>query len=120
MHEHQRTHPALRDEPGCNHGLAECRRGGEHTAVVRQQLPCGLHLLGPQLAVKTYRIQRLAAAALVAQRRAHAEVVQRSKRIVQATAWQTKMLWVVLGAADDTRLPMHGQPHRLRPVELRG
>jgi hypothetical protein len=116
--EHQRTHPALRDEAGRDHGLAECRRGGEHAAIVRQQRPCGQHLLGPKVAVKTYPIQRLATAALVAQRRSHAEVFQRSKRIVQATAWQPKMLWEVLGAADDMRLPMHGQPHGVRPVEL--
>ena len=36
VHQHQRAHAALGDEPGRDHGLPEGGRGGEHSGLMRQ------------------------------------------------------------------------------------
>jgi hypothetical protein len=93
-------------------------------AVVAASTPvsCAQHcvcrlLLGPQLALKGH-LERATAAALVPNGHANAQVSQGLADLVEASSRQADVMRVILGARDDARLVIRGQPHRLRPVEF--
>jgi hypothetical protein len=103
--------------PGGYDCLAE--RGGcsQHAGVVRKQGVGALPLLGSEVAVEGHG-QRLAILALVSDDCPNAEVVEERQRFIDTAARQTDVPRVILGACDDTRLAIRGEPHGLRLVEL--
>lgn len=117
MDQNQRARGPLRDEPGGHDRLAE--RGGrrQHAGVVRKQGVCGLPLLRSQVALEGHR-ERLAILALVSDRGPDTEIFEERERFIETAARQTDMPRVILGARDDARRAIRGQPHGLRLVEL--
>ena len=73
MHEHQRIHAALGDQPGRDDGLAERRRGGQDAGVVLQHRLGRERLLCSELALKG-GVQRVSAETLVPDDRANIQV----------------------------------------------
>ena len=86
MHEHERAHAVLGDEPGGDHRLAKRRRGSQHTGVVSQHRVCRRLLLHPQLALKGH-LKRAAGVSLIANGRTDAHVGQGLAEVIEAPSW---------------------------------
>ena len=86
VHEHERIHAALCDEPGGDHRLAKRRRGSQHTGVVRQHRVCRCLLPRPQLALKGH-LERATGVSLIAKGRTDAHVSQGPAEIIEAPSW---------------------------------
>ena len=117
VHEHQRIHATLRNEPRGNNGLAERRCGGENTGLMFHHRSSSELLLEPQLTVKC-DFQRMSAVAFVASDRLNVQIAQNLTDIVETTSRKADVMGMVLGARDDAGLVVRRQPHRLGFVEL--
>ena len=119
VHQNQRVDARRGDEPGRHHGLAKGRGGRQHAGVVRRQR-IGRHLLlRAQLTV-----ERRTSSGVPPKRssRSLASIPSEASRASassQAAPRQREVLRAVLSAIDDARFAEGGQPHGLRPVELR-
>ena len=91
MHQHQRVHPALRDQPGRQHGLAESGGGRQHSEIVGQHGLARPRLFLAQPAGEN-RLQLRAGTAFVPDLRANLESTQQFDRLLEAAARQADVL----------------------------
>jgi len=87
MHEHQRVHAALRDQPRGNNGLAERGRRRKDPHIMSEHRVGGGELLATQLALKRH-IQRHAAEPLVTDAELNTQRIQGSSNIIETAARQ--------------------------------
>jgi len=112
------VHAALSDKPGRNHGFTKSCCGGQNAGLMPQHRLCSRLLFWPQLAAKGH-VQRSAAAAFIADDGFDLQRLQGLLHLIEATSWQGEMLWVILGATDNSWLVESRQTHRLCPVKFR-
>jgi hypothetical protein len=117
LHEHQRVDAALRDQPGSNDRLTECRRSGQDAGIVLQHRLGSDLLLCSEFALKSGR-QGVSAETLVADNRPNTQVNQYLPNVLKASARQADVLWMFFSAADDSWLGVRRQTHRLGLIEL--
>src|SRR5260370_34162232 len=118
MIQSQRVDAALGNDPGRHDASAKSRARGQNASLMPQQC-LGCHLLiGPQCAAKR-NVLRNATEAFVADDRLDLECLKRLHYLIQTTSRQGKMLWMILGASDDSWLVVSRKAHCLRPIELR-
>ena len=110
MDEHERADATLCDQPGAHDRLPECGGGCQHTGVVREDGVRRDLLVAPQFPVEGH-IQRSTVVAFVSNGRANPKVLQRVSQLVETATGKTNVMEVVLGAGDDARLVVDGQPH---------
>ena len=118
VHENQAVDAAMRYKPGSKNGLAEGRCSSQDPNIVSHHSARRQLLFGPQLTMETH-IEWGAAKSFIAQRRLDP---QRGKQILclrQAPSGQGQVFQSILRAMDHTRFAEYGQPHCLRPIELR-
>jgi hypothetical protein len=103
MHEHQRAHATLSNQPGRDYCLAERRGCRKYTCFMRQQRITGPLLIGAKLAVRL-DVQSLSDDAFIPDRERNLECIQELPEVIQAPAGQTNMRRVLLCARDHSRL----------------
>ena len=118
VHQNQGVDAALGDEPRRQHCLAKGSGSRQHPGVVGQHGCSRLLLFTAQGAPEFHR-QRLAVAALIPNGDLGPQGFQQLHRLLVATARQANVRRMILGAADNARLIVRRQPHRLRLVVFR-
>ncbi len=110
MHQDQRVHATLRDEPGGQHGFAESRRGGQNACVVPEHCLCSRLLFGSQRAAKR-NVQRNAAEAFIADYHLDLQFLKGPPHLIKTATRQGEMQWVLLRAVDDSRFSVSRKAH---------
>ncbi len=64
-------------------------------------------------------IERVAAKSLIADNRLYLKCLERFHYLIQTASWQGKMLWMILGAGNNSWFVVSRQAHGLRAIELR-
>lgn len=119
MDEYQRIDAASRDQVCGNHRFAERRGRRQNAVVMRPKGFCRKDLRLFKIALEGHTIgERRPGHPLVVYRDRAPMPRQQRDKLIQASARQTDMLLVKLGAGDNARLAERRQAHRLRFVEL--
>jgi hypothetical protein len=118
MHQHERVHAALSDQPSGDYSLSKCGCRSQHSSVVAQHRGSGSFLLRAKLPMERH-IETTAMVTLVTHDRLDAKIVERPANVFETAARKAYVTRMILSARDDPRLAVRGQPHGLRFVELR-
>jgi len=117
VHQHQRIHAPLSDQPSRQDCFPERRAGGQHPGVVRQQRLARRHLLRPQFTVKR-DLQRAPRFTPVMHIQPGTLRVAPRAQSVETPARQRQHAGRFFGASDNARFAVCRKPHSLRPIEL--
>jgi hypothetical protein len=117
MHEHQRVHGTVCDEPCADHSLAESSSCGEYARLVGEHGFCSDFLLWAQFTLKR-NIQRVPPETLIAQDIRDLQVRKQVTDILQAATRQSESVRIIPCTANDPGSVVGRSTHCLRSVEF--